>query len=275
MLFDLRTHKSAIEFLSQFTSIEENDIFRYLLEKKFNLVNVDFINDFNIDIDEISVENVTYVVSHVTSSNDELNSIKSLGIRNLQEVLSVDTPLSKFLRGNDIHFDIANKKMMCKGISYDIDFKTGQYYEHNSLNEKLNSIGHKIYYDFQTSGFLLMRDEISYGGRVHERPEFLFNISSLCNKNLEIEWEQQSKSYTIDFEVLFEELEYFTFYDSLFQFEDDCNSYLRLKKKLIDLSLRRSVSALLGESVSEIFAYLKPSTVIPFTRFVDLREIVY
>ena len=49
--------------------------------------------------------------------------IKKHGLHNLQWVLSNDTTLNRFLKNNNITFDIESKLMYINDIAYDVDYE--------------------------------------------------------------------------------------------------------------------------------------------------------
>lgn len=273
MKFDLRTHESALKFLSEFTLIDESDIFLYLLDKHFKVESQNFIEHFKVDFDKLNVHKITFVISHVTSCNDKLKSIMELGLLNLQEVIKNETPLSIFLKENDIFIDVDNKLMKYKETVYDISYHSENNFRRDSHQAKLNSIGRKLYFDHQLNGFLQMKTDKSYAGRVHERPEILFNLSSALSIDLEGLWESNKQSFVIEFETMFEDLEYFTFYLNKNKYIDDIGKYTYLKCELINLALVRTCKTLINDYDTEIYAYLKPEVVIQQDKILSFRVI--
>ena len=101
---------------------------------------------------------------HVLGSLDECREIKANGLMNLQAVLSRDTTLKRLLDKVEITFDIPNKVVSCGGNSYDIDYE--KYRNHHFLmgiDEKLNHIARRVYYDFCVNGFMVNDNVYNYG----------------------------------------------------------------------------------------------------------------
>ena len=71
---------------------------------------------------------------HVTTCKDKCAEIKKNGLHNLQWVLSNDTALCKFLKENNISFDIESKLMFVNGIAYDVDYSPKAYYFQQAQN---------------------------------------------------------------------------------------------------------------------------------------------
>lgn len=104
---------------------------------------------------------------HYTSNNDENQSIKEFGLRDLQFALSHNTPLNNFLNDFGIEFNIDNKSMTINGKEYNIE------YVDYSADNPVTDIARKIYYDNQVSCFFNIEDINDYLGCVHLRPEIL------------------------------------------------------------------------------------------------------
>ena len=49
--------------------------------------------------------------------------IKKYGLHNLQWVLSNDTDLNRFLKENNVKFDVKSKVMYIGDVAYDIDYE--------------------------------------------------------------------------------------------------------------------------------------------------------
>lgn len=273
MNFDLRTYESALNFLTEFTSVSESEIILHLLDVKFDMGEAKFCDVFRVDLDRLSVLDVKYIVSHVTTTNDNLKSIKQYGLRNLQEVLNSDTPLKNFLKTQGFLVDIGNRILRYGGKEFSIQCGGRDTIDRHSVEYALHSIGLKIYNDHQISAFLLMKDDTSYGGLVHERPEFLFNISKLCKFDIEKMWKCQSHPYVIEFRADFEQIEHYTFYRNVHEYNDDSADRTVLKEWLIDHAFQRTCNGLIKSSWSDIYAYIKPDAVISPEQFVNIRKI--
>lgn len=220
-----------------------------------------FYDMFSSEIKSLDIENMDIVAFQVTSNNDECAEIKKNGLHNLQWVLSNDTGLNSFLQQRGIHFDIEKRIMYIGTDGYDVDYD--RYIEPNYVSVKKEStekVGHKLYYDFQINAFLFCEDINRYG-TVHKAPEFLFTLSTFNEKTVGVDeqWEKNSKSYVVKFKAKFKDFAYFTFYDWEEEYiSDSQDNWLEFKKKLFS----RAIESTFNDSVSEIFAYMKPEIVI-------------
>lgn len=256
--------------------ITNPDISYHWLYKSLRIKNGDFIqiyviechNDFDIFyekyhsiIEEIDIVNLEIVAFQVTSSSNECVDIKNHGIHNLQWILSNDTDLKRFLKKNNIRFDIDSKMMYIGDISYDVDYEKYKSLDVISKrNEQLHKIGHKIYYDFQINAFLFCRDIYDYS-TIHEAPEFLYTLScfNAATKGIDMKWKDMCKPYVIKFRSKLKDFAYFTFYGDEREYKKDRqDNWHELRRLLIS----RAVESAFSDSTSQIFAYMKPNTVI-------------
>lgn len=96
-------------------------------------------------IKEIDINKLELVAIHVTSNNDNCLAIKNQGLKNLKVVLSEDTELSRFLLGEQIAFDINQKKMFIQGVEYEIDYQKYLRMGKRQSNKKRWRVSHGKY----------------------------------------------------------------------------------------------------------------------------------
>ena len=218
-------------------------------------------------IDKIDIENLKIIAIHVTSSNNECADIKKYGLHNLQWVLSNDTDLNRFLKNYNISFDIRNKLMYTGSNIYDIDYEkycnSDFIFDRNEESHILYKISLRIYNDFRINGFLFCKDVCKYS-TICKMPEFLYMLSLLNGETERMarEWEQTYKPYVVKFKSAKNDFMYRTlYYENETDYQNDKqNNYPKLRKKLI----LNAIKCFLNESVSEIYAFLKPDiTIIP------------
>lgn len=256
--------------------ITNPDVAYYWLHKALHIKRDEFIETYIIEchndfdtfyekyhsiIEKIDVENLEIVAFQVTSNSNDCADIKKYGLRNLQWVLSNDTELNRFLDENHIRFDIEKKLMHIDDISYDVDFEKYRNLDVISKRgEQLYRIGHKLYYDFQINAFLFCKDIYDYS-TIHETPEFFYTLSSLneVTKGIDKKWKKICKSYVVKFTSKLKDFAYFTFCENEREYMDDKqNNWSALRRLLIS----KAVESAFGDSASQIFAYMKPDTVI-------------
>ena len=260
MYYDITNPDVSYYWLHKSLHIKENEfIEKYIIEchNNFDI----FYEKYHSVVDKIDIENLEIAAFQVTSSTNGCADIKKHGLHNLQWVLSNDTNLNRFLRKNNISFDIESKLMYIGNISYDVDYeKIKDLDVVSKRDEHLHKIGHKIYSDFQINAFLFCKDIYNYS-TVHEAPEFLYTLSCLneTTKGIDIKWKDICKPYVVKFRSKLNDFTYFTFYGNEGEYKNDRqDNWSELRKMLIS----RAVESAFSDSASQIFAYMKPNTVV-------------
>ena len=154
MDFDLRTCDAAYYFVLDFMGMTPDE---YITERIINCEN-DFETFWSRNIERIKsvdISGLRLMAFHVVGSLDECREIKENGLMNLQSVLSKETILKKLLEKAGVTFDIPNKLVSYKGNSYDIDYEKykGRHFL-MGIDEKLDRVAHRVYYDFCVNGFM-------------------------------------------------------------------------------------------------------------------------
>ena len=275
MNYDIRTCDSARQFVLDFMNMTPNEF-----ETEYNdECQKDFEKfwERNIDrIQEVDISNIKIMAFHILGALDECEEIKKNGLKNLQEVLSNDTLLKKKLSKAGIEFDIPGKSMICNGTSYDINYDKykGELYL-SDLEQNLQNVARRVYYDFFINGFLCNDNVYRYGTKIHKRPEFIIHLRNLFMraKKLEEYWESNSKSYRIDFYATIEQVTEFTFDLNVIQnppFDDW--SYLDVEMKIKKWMLSHAIDRA-NNMLSEKFVYIKDNVTIPQDQIVKISEL--
>lgn len=211
--FDVTSSDSAYGFLLDTLGLQPGElIMEYLVEcgRDIDL----FLERNGHRLDKLDIQDVRFVAFHVTGSLDDCAEIKESGIRNLQYVLSHDTMLSKLLKRGEITFDIENRIMYVGGKSFDIDYEHYRGRRFLAPEEKcLDSIAHRIYYDFCVDGFWANDNIEGYGTDIHKRPEFILKLIKLSPsaKHLDDFWRSKSTAYKVFFYATAAQIHKFTF----------------------------------------------------------------
>ena len=202
MVFDMTSSLSALNSLSKLLELQE-DVIQSFIDENIEYDGVCIESTFTADglldkagltSDSLDITNITLMILHYTSTNDNCQTLKTLGIRDLQYVLANKTPLSNFLSAKGVTFDIRNNIMVAFGKNYDI-----KYCIKRSQDDALKDISRKVYYDYATSAFFFIDDVTKYSGRVHTRPEFLVDLESFDSRlnGISDEWANKNKKYEI------------------------------------------------------------------------------
>ena len=260
MYYDITNPNASYSWLYETLKVREGELIGDYIIECHSDPN-EFYERYRTVIDKIDIENLEIVAFQVTSNDNKCDDIKRNGLHNLQWVLSNDTVLNKYLKKYKISFDIGNKLLYIDGDRYDIDYE--KYKDLDVISkrkEQLHNIGHKIFYDFQINAFLFCEDIYKYS-TIHEAPEFLFTLSNVNKYTRELyeTWKNNCETYVVKFKVKLKKLEYYTFYNSKIEYEKDKQeNWTYLRKQLVSMALE----SMMGNSASEIYAYIKPNTVI-------------
>lgn len=264
MIFDLRTCESTMEFLYELTGINLCDFTNEFLDESDGdfekFWNRNFANVKSVEISDIKV-----AAFHVLGSLDDCSEIKTNGLKNLQEVLSSDTILSRKIKESGIVFDLERKIVSCGERTYNIDY---EYYRksicHEEIDEVLDEIAYRFFYDYCISGFIVNDNIYSYLSHVHERPEFLMTLSKLFEEAKELEryWKQHSVPYKVDFCINIEQIERFTFsldeQEPPFEGWSDLDDSMKIKKWMLSKTVDR-----LNNRISELYIYVNDKVIPP------------
>lgn len=277
MRFDLRNADKAMKFVSEFTKIDESMIIELISKSPSGIDADDYIKHFKIDLDSLQIEDVRYIVSHVTTSIDNLEFMKNNGLMDLATLLSLESPLSSYLKRFDVSFEIENKLMFFKNQCFNVDYyREGKdkYISRESHEGRIDSVAHKICYDNQISAFFSMEGDKKYLTQIHRRPEILINLSNLCKVDLQNPWAKEATGYVVVFEEKFENFEWFTFYDEKYDYLEDMFSKKLLRKFVISKALNLLWDSYHCDHKSNRFAYMAKDYIIPWSNVIECREIV-
>ena len=118
-MYDLTDNERALNSLSRLVNIDANKLFQFIKknlteEIDYTKIYYDIVKHFDIDIENLKLDDIEIKSIHVTTGNDDGQSIKRNGLFNLQNVIRENTPLRKFLVDREIRIDIDNKLIKYK-----------------------------------------------------------------------------------------------------------------------------------------------------------------
>ncbi len=263
MIFDMTDYKRNIESLTEWLGLTEKEILDFVI---LNEDVIDFLEAFNIEDNKLLEKDIELVTLHSTTSIDNCQSIKEIGIINLQDAVTQDTPLKVYLENKNVQINIAEKYILFNGNRLDIS-KQPEGSCLNDADDYKDRVIHKFYNDFQINGFLCHDNVITYGGYTRYRPEILFDLARfLKNDNIERDWVRNKNNthYIIKFKQPLNYYMYWTFEveyeDNAYGITKDNLEYLpnnvievKVKKWLIQKSLY-----ILRYGQYELFSYIHP-----------------
>ncbi|WP_205087639.1 hypothetical protein [Veillonella magna] len=167
-------------------------------------------------------------------------------------------------------------QISCKWNSYDIDYE--KYRNHHfltGLDEKLDRVAHRVYYDFCVNGFMANDNVYNYGTNIHERPEFLMTLGEVFPQAQKVEnfWRSKAKSYRVDFFVTVDQVHRFNFEldeyrDPPYEDWDELDDEMKLKKWMLSHVIDRA-----HDDLGMTTLYIKDDVTIPANQIISVIEI--
>ncbi|MFD3218353.1 hypothetical protein [Bacillus sp. BR_7a] len=196
VLYDITTYD--LKGLCTHFNIEEEDILDFFNATALKGIQSNaesFLKYFKIDSARVLEKEIYLTSLHVTTVNDQLDSIKKFGLVNLQQAVTLETPLQKYLLKKGISIDIERKTIVYNGQIIDIDKSF------TSINDSLDWVIYKLFIDYAITSFFTTDDATKYLGKVHERPEFLKNLSELLDApEIKDDWREKHCCYVLKFQ---------------------------------------------------------------------------
>lgn len=195
-----------------------------------------FVEQTKIKIDIVDVKKVYLHCKHITTSIDDLESLKSNGMMTLNESLSKKTPLSDFLQEHQIRIQVPQRKVYYKGNQFTLydsneecqecfyntecQYKSSMFSNNESLvyrdmacpfRDAIKVLRSKLYDDIGKIEVHLAgsKEDINGYSEVRKHPEILNTLETLLNELftekicLCRDWDEQThgKYYCLDFDV--------------------------------------------------------------------------
>lgn len=268
-IVDMTTAFNALHSLEDWLNIKENDILEYVSQQKQIYYVNNFIEQFNIENTSILNGTLKLASLHVTTNNDNCDSIKKLGLMNLQDTLRLNTSLGNYIREQGIIINIDDMIVEYKGKIYDLKSKADNAVP-GSKEHQQNFVTRKLYEDYQINGFLCNENALDYVGGIARRPEFLGNLASMLeDRRIEFDWvNSKNKCYVLKYYADIADFEHYTFNvkirNELDYIENKEVYELQKRKWLIVNALTVIFDNMFGSSLPEFFSYAKFDTNIPF-----------
>lgn len=273
ILFNITNNETALQFLHDLLGINEEDLLMYIWEKKTLDETNGFIQHFRIDLESLDISAVEAVSIHVTTNNDRCETIKKYGLLNLQNALTMETPIKRYLKSYGLEFDIGQNIMCVDEQLIDITFNKKSF-SIDEKEEQLWDISRKIYNDFHIDGFFHTANYKDYGGYVHEKPEFLHNLKVWLEvDSIERDWINNNQGFAIKYKAPLDHYIYYSFYDTIEEYQDDYHNKLMLKEWLINKAIEVVWSHLKSSKLSDIYSYMKNEVSIPYCDILEMTEV--
>lgn len=275
MIFDVTTEHTSKKFLSEFLDIDIKQIDDFIQNATDDIFVDEFLEYIDRTLVGRDIEKLSLAAIHITTNDDNAQSIQDIGLVNLQHALTMNTPLSRYLKSYDISFYIYNNLMCIKDRFHEMTFDSLRY-ETQTPTGKLNDVARKIYSDYQINAFFCVRASKGYDSDVNLRPQIICDLSKLGKNPDEFEsvWIERSKPYMVKFTLPIEDFAFYSFYIGLDAFKEDYLEKLELKRWLVTQAITVIWEHYhYGKLPKEIMAYLKPEVLVPSKYITEITPI--
>ncbi|ADU32525.1 hypothetical protein [Evansella cellulosilytica] len=270
MIFDMTDFDNTIKSLAVFLDLTKEEISEFVLNST-DIEVVKFLEAFNITDEKLLEKDMELVSLHSTTSFDNCQSIKEIGIINLQDAVSQETPLKAYLEDKNIKISIEEMYILFNGNKFDISKKTEGFCLSDE-DENKNRVIHKFYGDYQVNGFLCHENVLTYGGYTKDRPEILYDLAYLLgDEKIELDWikDKNKKHYIIKFK---QPLNYYKWFTFEVEYEDNDYGITKgnleyLPNNVIEAKVKKWVIHkslyILKYGKYELYSYVHPEWRIP------------
>lgn len=252
--------EESVQKICAYFQLDKDVVKEYIniFEEPSDITAKDFIVNFKIDLTAYDTGNVEIMCRHMTAMTKEgILDIKERGLLDLIRVLSEDTVLSRFLKDNQVVFDLPNKKLYVDGQDYMITTTEEEClfciekkevrcdtFIRCDIKDKMDSIGRKIYELGGTLEFFLSgtKEDMERYSVIHMNPEILETLDQLLAKikvktkreepfALSYKWRaQKMKTYILQFPICLTDIETFNvcnYERAYYEYEEilECSGY--------------------------------------------------
>lgn len=269
LIYDFSRFDKALESLGNYLGIADVAINLYLSEYRDNYSVEGFLKNFNIKENKLLENELLLTALHVTTSNNECRDIIKYGLVDLQEAVTIDTLLNRYLEEQQINIIVEEKKVKYRDKLYDISKGFSEMKFNSSDKERLSyEVNRKLYFDPQINAFFSRENVLNYGGDVHQRPEFIQNLAQMLEEpEIESGWKNLHgmQCYVIKFHAPISDYELYTFgiKQSDLQEVDSKEIEIMKRKWVIGKTLTLINDCWCSHTIDETFAYLKIGIKVP------------
>lgn len=280
LYIDITSATSALKSLENWLGIARKNVLDFVSRQKYISYSQDYIKELNIDDRAVLQGDLSLVSLHVTTNDDNCDSIRKYGLMNLQYTINNDTVLGIYLREQGVNIDFAQKTIKYKNEVYSIAEKD-EYAFPGSKEYIKNSVIRKLYRDYQINGFFCCKNVLQYGGGVRHRPEILNNLSAMLNnQDISYNWIKRDNScYVLKYTAGIAEFDYCSFNikpvnDQIYE-ENKAYYELAKRKWILTSALSVIFNDMFECGLPELFSYANFNTNVPFENIVIYTDKEY
>lgn len=252
--------EESINKIAKYFHLDEYAVKKYInsFEEPADITMQKFVVDFGINLGAFDSANARIIGRHMTAMTKEgLEDIITKGLLDLIGVLTEDTVLNRFLRENQVIFNVQNKRLIIDGQEYIItstdeqclfcmeqrEIRCGRF-ERCDIREKMDYVGRKLYELGGTLEFFVSgtKEDMERYSVIHMNPEILETLDQLLGKikvktnrkepfALSYKWRRMDKkTYILEFPVSMADVEVCCFVDyerAYYNYEEilECSGY--------------------------------------------------
>lgn len=114
--------EKSVESMAAYFQLDKNLLSKYIEGFEKNGIAVkDFVSAFGINLSQYDSSLIEIICTHMTSMTEEgIEDIRTKGLLDLTQLLMKDTVLSRFLKRNNVIFDVKNRELFVDGQAYRI-----------------------------------------------------------------------------------------------------------------------------------------------------------
>ncbi|EUJ29888.1 Uncharacterised protein [Listeria grayi] len=190
MLFDLSTIYNTYITLAKFLKIDYETLRKlldqYHIEKSINHFKTKLPKDA-----ETITKKSRIKFFHITTTIDNLASIKERGILTLDKLLSTESSFTNFLKEHNIEYIENQQIFLVEGQELDIK------------NESWTNVVERLTDDSIINGFYYMDDSMKNYSSVISYPEILHDLDEILNNKYKLKdkWKNLATPYVLEIEI--------------------------------------------------------------------------
>ena len=189
-----------LEKIITYFRLDKDEVKKYInsFYEPSDITMQDFVVNFGIKLAAFDSRNADIMCRHMTAMTKEgIEDVKTKGLLDLVGMLTEDTVLNRFLKENQVEFDVQNKRLIVDGQVYIIsttdeqclfcvekkEIRCGRF-EHCDIREKMDYVGRKLYELGGTLEFFVSgtREDMERYSVIHMNPEILETLDQLLGK---------------------------------------------------------------------------------------------
>lgn len=229
IIYDFTNYELAMKSLMNLLDVSEIEILQYVYENKNNIDASQFMMNVKRYHSKLYELTILLTSLHVTTNNDACSFIRKFGIIDLQQALTLETPLHLYLKKHGISIDAQEGLIRHHSTNYKIDelSEIGSTEVHACRKQAMLRFNE----DYSVYGYIRSDNVLERNKQMHKRPDILQALSDFLElPELVYEYEQDpnNQCYIVKYAVPIHSYQYPTFHIS----KDELREILATKTPL-------------------------------------------